>query len=161
MLKKFIFSRRPARVFQLFFISAGEMTGAPVGAKIQIFEIFKIMKMLKNDFNKITTWKSDQEEFYIMMFGISKWIHIIHRILFEFRISSLVQQFRADRRAGGAWSARRSARIVKQLQCSIHAISTNLFVKSTFTSNQFSKAIAGPNLKLWIRKVFYEWCGFT
>ena len=45
---------------------------APVGAKIQIFEIFKIMKMLKNDFNKITTWKSDQEEFYIMMFGISK-----------------------------------------------------------------------------------------
>ena len=48
------------------------MTGAPVGAKIQIFEIFKIMKMLKNDFNKITTWKSDQEEFYIMMFGISK-----------------------------------------------------------------------------------------
>ena len=78
------------------------MTGAPVGAKIQNFEIFKIMKMLKNDFNKITTRKSDQEEFHIMMFGISKWIHIIHRILFEFRISSLVQQFRADRRAGGA-----------------------------------------------------------
>ena len=105
MLKKFIFSRRPARrsarLFKLFFISTGEMTGAPVGAKIQNFEIFKIMKMLKNDFNKITTWKSDQEEFYIMMFGISKWIHIIHRILFEFRISSLVQQFRADRRAGG------------------------------------------------------------
>ena len=46
--------------------------GAPVGTKIQNFEIFKIMKMLKNDFNKITTWKSDQEEFYIMMFGISK-----------------------------------------------------------------------------------------
>ena len=66
------------------------MTDAPVGAKIQIFEIFKIMKMLKNDFNKIATWKSDQEEFYIMMFGISKWIHIIHRIPFEFRISSLV-----------------------------------------------------------------------
>ena len=111
MLKKFIFSRRPARrsarLFKLFFISTGEMTGAPVGAKIQNFEIFKIMKMLKNDFNKITTWKSDQEEFYIMMFGISKWIHIIHRILFEFRISSLVQQFRADRRADrrGLWSS--------------------------------------------------------
>ena len=76
MLKKFIFSRRPARrsarLFKLFFISTGEMTGAPVGAKIQNFEIFKIMKMLKNDFNKITTWKSDQEEFYIMMFGISE-----------------------------------------------------------------------------------------
>ena len=42
------------------------------GAKIQIFENFKIMKMLKNGFNKITTWKSDQEEFYIMMFGISE-----------------------------------------------------------------------------------------
>ena len=41
------------------------MTGAPIGAKIKIFEIFKIMKMLKNCFNKITTWKSDQEEFYI------------------------------------------------------------------------------------------------
>ena len=68
MLKKFIFSRRSSRFFTLFFITTGEMTGA----KIQIFEIFKIMKMLKKGFNKIFTWKPDQEEFYIMMFDISE-----------------------------------------------------------------------------------------
>ena len=118
MLKKFIFSRRQRagrRGFLSYFLfqparwpaRRQRAGGAPVGAKIQNFEIFKIMKMLKDDFNKITAWKSDQEEFYIMMFGISKWIHIIHRILFEFRISSLVQQFRADRRADrrGLWSS--------------------------------------------------------
>jgi len=59
--------------------------------------------MLKNGFNKITTWKYDQEEFYIMIFGISEWMHIIHKILFKFRISSLVGRFRADRR--GLWSS--------------------------------------------------------
>ena len=78
------------------------MGGAPAGAKIQIFEIFKIMKMLNNSFNKITTWKSDQEEVYIMMFFISEWIHIIHKILFEFSIWSLVKRFRAGRR--GSWN---------------------------------------------------------
>jgi len=75
-------------------------------SKIQIFEIFKIMKMLKNAFNKITTWKCDQEEFYIMMFGISEWIHIIYNTLFAFRISSLVIWFCAGRRTDrrGLWS---------------------------------------------------------
>ena len=96
-MKKFFFLRR-RRAFVSYFLLTVKMTGAPIGAKIQIFEIFKIMKMLKNGFNKITTWISDQEEFYIMMFDISEWIHIIYKILFEFRNSSLVGRFRADRR---------------------------------------------------------------
>jgi len=44
-------------LFQAIFITTGEMTGAPIAAKIQIFEHFKIMKMLKkfqqNHFMKI------------------------------------------------------------------------------------------------------------
>ena len=78
MLKKFIFSRRPARrsarLFKLFLISTGEMTGAPVGAKIQNFEIFKIMKMLKNDFNNITTWKKlffVKNNFFFAIFALN------------------------------------------------------------------------------------------
>ena len=76
--------------------------GAPPGAEIQIFEISKILKKLKNCFNKYIRWKSDQEEFQIMMFCISEWTHIIHNIISEFKISSLVGRFRAAWRADGA-----------------------------------------------------------
>ena len=66
MLKKLLFfSRRRAahKKNSLNIRAARRAVGAPGGAEIQNFEIFKIMKKLKNCFNKHITWKSDQEEF--------------------------------------------------------------------------------------------------
>ena len=68
MLKKLLFfsgrvGAPPIQEFTSNFRAGRRADGAPPGAEIQIFQISKILKKLKNCFNKYITWKSDQEEF--------------------------------------------------------------------------------------------------
>ena len=131
---------------KLLSFSGRRAVGAPPGAEIQIFQISKILKNLKNCFNKYITWKSDQEEFQIMMFCISEWTHIIHNIISEFKISSLVGRFRAAWRAGrrGFWSRSR-IEIVKSSKRSSYRLVDHFhdhicFQKSSLLSQDKSRS---------------------